>query len=259
MQRHLALALPALALLTMALRPCPEPASTAALATSAFAAGPPAVCFPLEIGDDVAIPESFGEGFGPGQLVSRMHAALEGSDRTLVHMETLRCATWSIMTMEMGQGATKDELGHAVTSHLRWRLVRALADERAGREAGLPAPEGYERELGLAWFDLAYFQGAMGQALRFGTEGCEDAMSEAMRLLPKDASAQFGCALAMWESDEYGEVGFYPRMRNALDLEGAGHADAKLLENMLYTCGHLIGTEDRAAMDAKVNARLAGK
>ncbi|MDF1798789.1 MAG: hypothetical protein P1V81_06410 [Planctomycetota bacterium] len=248
------LALPALALLTLAMRSSLEPAPTAA-----FAAGPPAVCFPIDLGDDQAIPERFGEGFGPDQLVSRMHAALEGSDRTLVHMETLRCATWSILNMTKGQGVTKEGLGHAVTSHLRWRLVRALADERARREAGLPAPEGQERELGLAWFDLAYFQGAMGQALRFETAGCEDAMSQAMQLLPKDASAQFGCALALWESDQYGELGFYPRLRRALDLEAAGHGDAQLLENMLNTCGHLIGTEDRAAMDAKVNARLAGE
>ena len=223
-------------------------------ATAPANLGPPAVCLPFDIGEDEAIPEVFSGQFLSTDLVRRTVASLDGSDRTLVHMETLRCATWAVMRAgdskaERLTGGDKLRLGHELVSGLRWRLVQGLNAEQ-------PLDQ---RALGLLWFDLAFVQGAMGQALRFDVEGCEQAMTEAMELLDTDASAQFGCALAMWEFDERGPVGFYPRLRRALDLEAAGPVDKDLMTNVLLAADRFLGTETRAELDEKVNQRLAGK
>lgn len=214
--------------------------------TTAF--GPPAVCFPFEIGSDATVPDKFGGDFVAANMVDEVCAVLATNERTLVHMETLRRAVWALITDDSkGADSRRDALGHALVSRLRWRVLEGLsATEPLAPEA-----------VGQLWFDLAYCQGALHQALRFPDEGNLEAMGQAMSRLQSNGAAQFGCALALWEHDDRGEFGFYPRMLAALRHEDGGDPD--LMANLLSMGGNLVGTSGREALIAKLEQRLVRK
>jgi hypothetical protein len=101
-------------------------------------AGPPAICWPIDIGDAKSL--AWGEGakqrderYDPDRAVADTLALLDASMPVLVRMETLRRATLYLDESRAGREAL-----------LRKLMVRILDAEAAGK----PSP--------LAWFDAGY-------------------------------------------------------------------------------------------------------
>src|SRR5689334_14800896 len=129
----------------------------AALPTPAVAprvAGPPLLCFPLDIGGATTLPFG-GDGFdvksdlSTEEVVAQARAILEKSDDALVHMETLRRTTIWFMAKDAPDGAAKFRAG----------LVDATLLAAAAPGDGA-APK---RNETMRWFDLGYFQAAARQ------------------------------------------------------------------------------------------------
>jgi len=107
----------------------------------AVRAGPPAICWPLEIGDAKTLPaEDEGLAKDPGRVVEETLELLDGSLPVLARMETLRRASLYLADSPAGR--------HALTRALATRVLDAEAD-------GRPAA--------LAWFDAGYAAGCFEQ------------------------------------------------------------------------------------------------
>lgn len=216
-----------------------------ASATSAAVFGPPALCVPFEIGEATTVPLKLGGDYTRATLVDRVIEVLDRNERTLVHMETLRRGALTIRSVHHGVF-----LGESRASALRSDLLSRLRSRVERAEA---APEPVPAEvLGRLWFDLAFAQGALQQALRSGDRDCVASMEQALLRLESDGAAHLGSALALWEWHPAGEDSWQSLLLTAWRLEPAGDAD--LAANLSNVGAHLCQESDRERMIAKLKA-----
>jgi len=107
----------------------------------AVRAGPPAICWPIEIGDAKTLPEEDATlAKDPDRVVEATLRLLDGSLPVLARMETLRRASLYLADSRAGRNA----------------LSRALANRVLDAEAD-------GRNAALAWFDAGYAAGCFEQ------------------------------------------------------------------------------------------------
>lgn len=159
---------------------------TAALVISTAQAGPPAICHPVEIGDQASLPwgnSAFDQkrGYSKSDVLDDTLKLLEASDSALVHMETLRRATLYL------DGDTK-----RATTLMAMLMARALDAEAAGEPNA------------LAWFDAGYLAQCYAQiGIKTGVS-CGKAngvagygwIKRALQLRGDDPEMEFGAAVA---------------------------------------------------------------
>jgi tetratricopeptide (TPR) repeat protein len=180
---------------------CAVAVALAALAPGAnrYFFGPPLLCFPLDIGDAVSIPDPSGPEpraaalEKPAEFLRRVLAVLDGTNDTLVHIETMRRASITI------HGLNHDsDKGRAVVAEIELRFV-----DRALR-ATLQNPGD-----ALAWLDAGYLLEAIRTgSTSNGLSGMEY-LEKAASIAPKDASiplAQAGAAF-MQDTSLFGKGG----------------------------------------------------
>ena len=159
---------------------------TAALVISTAQAGPPAICHPVEIGDQASLPwgsSAFKKkrGYSKSDVLDDTLKLLEASDSALVHMETLRRATLYL-----------DRDTKRATTLLAMLMARALDGEAA------------DEPNGLAWFDAGYLAQCYAQVNIDTGLSCGKAegvagygwIKKALQLRPDDAEMEFGAAMA---------------------------------------------------------------
>lgn len=108
-------------------------------------AGPPAICWPVGIGDAKSLPwgkDAFAKdgAYDARRVVEDTLALLDGTTPVLVRMETLRRATIYLEDSQPGRDALLGAL-----------MARVLDAEAAGKPSA------------LAWFDAGYAQGCFSQ------------------------------------------------------------------------------------------------
>ncbi len=173
---------------------------TAALVISTAQAGPPAICHPVEIGDQASLPwgsSAFDKkrGYSKSDVLDDTLKLLEGSDSALVHMETLRRATLYL-----------DRDTKRATTLIAKLMARALDAEAAGEPNA------------LAWFDAGYLAQCYAQVNIDTGLSCGKAdgvagygwIKKAIQLRGDDAELEFGAAMAtvmagIPEHDEHAE------------------------------------------------------
>lgn len=162
---------------------------------SAPPVGPPAVCFPLDVGDARTLPWG-GAGafevdrrFALERLVPEVVAVLARSDEALVHAETLRRAVIYV---------TEGKRGDAGALQRRAELVQAL--QQRALEAELAAADGAiaAHARALAWLDLGYVLGALDQMGVGGLAPALPALERACELAPDDGGVALAAWLAAW-------------------------------------------------------------
>ena len=159
---------------------------TAALVINTAQAGPPAICHPVEIGDQASLPwgsNAFDKkrGYSKSDVLDDTLKLLEASDSALVHMETLRRATLYL-----------DRDTDRATTLLAMLMARALDAEAAGEPNA------------LAWFDAGYLAQCYAQVNIDTSLSCGKAdgvagygwIKKAIQLRPDDAEMEFGAAMA---------------------------------------------------------------
>ena len=159
---------------------------TAALVINTAQAGPPAICHPVEIGDQASLPwgsSAFDKkrGYSKSDVLHGTLKLLEASDSALVHMETLRRATLYL-----------DRDTKRATTLIATLMARALDAEAAG-------------ELNaLAWFDAGYLAQCYAQVNIDTGINCGKAhgvagygwIKKALQLRGDDPEMEFGAAMA---------------------------------------------------------------
>ena len=159
---------------------------TAALVISTAQAGPPAICHPVEIGDQASLPwgsNAFDKkrGYSKSDVLDDTLKLLEASDSALVHMETLRRATLYL-----------DRDTKRATTLIATVMARALDAEAVGKPNA------------LAWFDAGYLAQCYAQVGIDTGVSCGKAdgvagygwIKKALQLRPDDAEMEFGAAMA---------------------------------------------------------------
>ena len=147
-------------------------------------AGPPLICWQIDIGDERSLP--WGDGafavrkdYDLDRLVTDTLGVLDSKISILARMETLRRAT--IYASPHGKGGAK---GRAAIWELTARCLARVLDLEA---KGVPAA--------IEWLDAGYLVGACAQAdLGTGFDGYAWA-SKPKALLAADPAAQFALAL----------------------------------------------------------------
>ena len=122
-------------------------------AAAVVRAGPPAVCWPVEIGDARSLPwgaEAFekDKAYDARRVVEDTLGLLDAKMPVLVRMETVRRATIYLQESQTGRDA----------------LLRALASRVLDAEAA-------KKPSALAWFDAGYARGCFGQLRESGADG----------------------------------------------------------------------------------------
>lgn len=146
------------------------------LAAGSVRAGPPAICWPIEIGDAKSLP--WGEDafektadYDAARTVRDTLALLDGTMPVLVRMETIRRATLYLDDSQAGRDAL-----------LRALLTRVLDAEAAGTPSA------------LAWFDAGYARGCYAQ-LREGGAGGYAWVRKAVEVAGGSAEMEYACCL----------------------------------------------------------------
>ncbi|TAH37059.1 MAG: hypothetical protein EYC70_08750 [Planctomycetota bacterium] len=196
--------------------------------------GPPAICFPLDIGEAKSLPWNTGDAFGAlkdydlGRLVADTVAILDASDDPLVHMETIRRAA-----LYLERGKKSGDVVEKLLAELRRRIVD-------GELAGVGGTPTAQPVMGLRWFDLGYAQGALLQMGSLEKADPEPALEKAALLRPGDAARELGSALATWGMPGKGKR-HLDHLHKAVEL--ASPADVRLRRNILGTAGQILGVE----------------
>ena len=159
---------------------------TAALVISTAQAGPPAICHPVEIGDQASLPwgsNAFDKkrGYSKSDVLDDTVKLLEASDSALVHMETLRRATLYL-----------ERDTERATTLMAKLMARALDSEAAGEPNA------------LAWFDAGYLAQCYAQVNVDTGLSCGKGngvvgygwIKKALQLRGDDAEMEFGAAVA---------------------------------------------------------------
>lgn len=212
--------------------------------------GPPAICFPLEIGSEAALPWGDDPFDSPAKyplakLSPRLEVLLDGSDNTLAHMENLRRA--AIMTTAHGNAGTaagRQAARDAALAMLRGRVLDTLLD----REQGLKIDSA---ELGQRWFDLGFFQAGLSQMDTKGVDSGARELRHAARLRGKDGALHLGLSLGLFDFD-HGRLEL-ASLRKACELSQPGSA---LRRNIVVTAGLILGVKDYDGVVRKLAGSL---
>ncbi len=159
---------------------------TAALVISTAKAGPPAICPPVEIGDQASLPwgnNAFDKkrGYSKSDVLDDTVKLLDASDSALVHMETLRRATLYL-----------ERDTERATTLISKLMARALDSEAAGEPNA------------LAWFDAGYLAQCYAQVNVDTRLSCGKVngvagygwIKKALQLRGDDPEMEFGAAVA---------------------------------------------------------------
>ena len=140
-------------------------------------AGPPAICWRIEIGDAKSLPwggkDSFAKDarYDARRVVEDTLALLDDSASPLVRMETLRRATIYLEESQAGRDAL-----------LRALMTRVLDADVAKKPSA------------LAWFDAGYAQGCFSQFREQGANGYAW-VRRAAEISGGDAEVEYGCCM----------------------------------------------------------------
>ena len=227
-------------------------ATTPAPAVAPLAAGPPAICFPIDIGEAASLPWDSGrrsamdDAYDLARLARDTRGILEGSDDTLVHMETLRRAVVYVAESPAESSAKRTARCEELFSMLRRRVVQVEID--AARDASVT-----DAVRGLVWFDLGYAQGALEQ-VGFGDEDRGDgALWQAARLRGDDGAVHLGAALALWRGGSRGELS-REHLASAIELATEDHV--LLRRNLVQTAGTFLGKHTYDELAAEVRRQV---
>ena len=191
---------------------------TAALIISTAQAGPPAICHPVEIGDQVSLPwgsNAFDKkrGYSKSDVLDDTLKLLEASDSALVHMETLRRATLYL-----------DRDTDRATTLIATLMARALDAEAAGEPNA------------LAWFDAGYLAQCYAQVNIDTGINCGKAngvagygwIKKALQLRGDDPEMEFGAAMATVIA------GIPEHRQHAMRVKTLAKKDSLAMKNLKY-------------------------
>ncbi len=212
--------------------------------------GPPSVCHPFRIGVAESLPwgnvkklNGFDQDFELKELANRTAEILAASDDAFVHMETIRRASLYLNSKSSSWDSSttsRDRLEsqRRLEAHLQAALTHCLAERKGGRPNNT-------REA-LAWFDIAYLRGALGQ---IGVETNSDfktPLERALTLQPKNVGMLLGAGLLHFRTDRQ-----WSYLDRAIRL--ADDKDKDLRWNIVSTAGHFhdIKEFDRLAKRAR--------
>ena len=241
--------------------PVPAPAMAAAAPPSALF-GPPAICFPIDIGDAPSLPWAKPHAWSakvPDYDVTRCVddtlAVLDGTDDALVHMETLR--RFGVYVSGIGGDKPKTAEWRAMETQRLLNNLQQRAESKpttttSGRAAAA-AVEAASRTLGLRWFDLAYLKVVLSQSGLHRTDLDLAALQTALELRPGDGALHFGAAVASFDSRESRKL-MWPNLDKALEL--AQDHDGLLSRNIVAVMGHFLGADTRELLEEKVAREL---
>jgi hypothetical protein len=222
-------------------------------------AGPPLLCFPLDIGGAATLPFG-GEGFdvksdlSTAEVVKQAHAILEKSDDPLVHMETLRRAT--IWFMSRNEGPREDRSADASRgeSAAAARFRAALSDSVLVAAAAPEKSAAAKRRAALGWFDLGYFQAAARQGGALESTHERDFLEKSVALAPDDVALRFGVALAEYfPVDESSGQAWAGHMAKVFEAKAPPELVKK---NAVATLGAFLHAPDWEKLGAEVQKRL---
>ena len=244
----------------------PAPAAMAAPLNTPLNAmfGPPAICFPIDIGDAASLPWAKRHAWSaklPGYDVTRCVddtlAILDASDDALVHMETLR--RFGVYVSGIGGDKPKTAEWRAMEtqrllSNLAQRTERGVVKTKTGGGHVHAAEiEAAGRNLGLAGFDLAYLKVVLSQSGLHRTDLDMAALQTALQLRPNDGALHFGAAVASFDTREHREQ-MWIHLDKALAL--ADDRDGLLNRNIVEVMGHFLGATTREHLEEKVAREL---
>jgi len=158
--------------------------------------GPPAICFPLEIGEARSLPWGGASPFEPDpsypqdRLVTDVVSLLEESDDGLVHAETLRRAVLYLTQAGERGGVQARVRQLELVSALQ---ARALGAELAAAQGSIDA-----QVRALAWLDVGYLLGAFDQMGLEPVAAPLPALQRASALAPEDGGVALAAWLASW-------------------------------------------------------------
>jgi hypothetical protein len=215
-----------------------------ARAVAPRAAGPPLLCFPLDVGGAATLPFG-GDGFDvksdltTEEVVKLTRTLLEKSDDPLVHMETLRRATIWFMSKDAAAAASfRAQLAEGTL------LAAAATGDGAARTHG----------EALRWLDLGYFQAAARQGGVLQLKNAHEWLEKAARLAPDDLALRFGVALAQFSPGEEGDPKAWAR--HLLVVLDAKEPSPLLKKNAVVTIGAFLHASDWEKLGAEVRKKL---
>jgi hypothetical protein len=219
--------------------------SAAPSATSV--AGPPAICFPLDIGGARSLawgganPFDVDPDFPREKLVAEVESALDASADSIVHAETLRRA----VVYAAGDHGKKDAATRARCAELIQALQRRALDAELAASKQSIKPE----DRALRWMDLGFALGAIEQMDVASFAPALPALQRAAELSPKDG----GVALAGWLASWTGNADAAPRERLlAAAVHLADDPKGLVRRNLMNVAGHFLGIESYDQLVAKV-------
>jgi hypothetical protein len=234
-------------------------AALPARAVAPAVAGPPLLCFPLDVGGATTLPFG-GEGFDvksdltTEEVVKQAHSILEKSDDPLVHMETLRRATIWFMSKNEGPrehrsaDASRDD--SAAAACFRAALADSVLVAAAAPEESATA----KRRAALRWFDLGYFQSAARQGGVLESAHARDFLEKSVALAPDDVALRFGVALAEYfPDDESSGKAWAGHMAKVFEAKAPPELVKK---NAVATLGVFLRAPDWEKLGAEVQKRL---
>jgi hypothetical protein len=213
-------------------------------------AGPPAICFPLDIGDARSLAWGGENAFDADpefpleKLVPETLAILEGSKDALVHAETLRRA---VIYSSGAEQRKKDPNAKAQCAALIQALQRRVIDAELAAEKQKIEPHA----RALCWMDLGFALGAYEQigAGKFAPPA--PPLERATELAPKDGGVALAVWLAAWTHD------VDPAQHKQLLADAVRLADdpkGLVRRNLMNVAGHFLGVESYDQLAAKVRA-----
>jgi len=219
--------------------------SAAPSATSV--AGPPAICFPLDIGEARSLawggenPFDSDPDFPREKLVAELTSVLDGSDDALVHAETLRRA----VIYATGGHGKKDAATRARCAEVIQALQARVVDAELAASQQKIKPE----ERALCWMDLGFALGAFEQMEIAPFAPALPALQRATELSPKDGGVALAGWLASWTHDSNAA----PRERLlAAAVRLADDPKGLVRRNLMNVAGHFLGIETYDQLVAKV-------
>lgn len=238
----------------------------AALPTPFFSpstAGPPAICFPLEIGDHRSLP--WGDGpfrqpadYALSNLTVDVVQILNASDHAVVHMETLRRAAIMVGMRDSSAeakavSASAQKTRAKLRGEQRQQLIASLRQRALAEFLKQPsdqAPSG--RALGLALLDLGYLLGALGQIGSSDWADDNGELERATALCDGDGHVWLGYCLAGFERHNHSFPA--PALRKVCRLAAS---DKTLRANLVATIGVVSGNNSYDELVAWANQQSA--
>jgi len=206
-------------------------------------AGPPLLCFPLDIGDAVSLSvgtagSATPDTKSPKEVVADAVALLRRSDDAVFHVETLR--RFVLFSMQQGRP------GRATLESLKTRVAEDLLFEAAGDAAS-------RRREALGWLDLGVLDAAGRQAGLVDGDADPRFLEKAARVDPADPGVAFCVALAEFRPGRDGEDA---RWAGHLVRLASGDAPESVRRNAVATLGIFLDVHDWERLVAEARKRI---